>query len=246
MRGPWLVVVALCLSGFTVEPEDVSGWSFVRSLPIGASLHGVGVAHDPLPTRSGKTSLRFEVRPGDCSTGRHGWDDCRQDRERAELKQQGYQRHGETWWYRFSLFVPEDHRNIWPAKLSFAQFHQQGAKPVLMLQNHKGGLWLDIRNGKRTVRRVPIIPERAFKGRWHDIRFNIRWSRNRDGFMRTFIGDELVHQYKGRTMSADRVYFKFGLYRSHVSRSSRAGRTTHTAFYDLIERSETPLQASPR
>lgn len=236
MRATAIIVCAVLLCGFTPEPEDISGWSFVRSLPIGAPLHGVGTAHTPLPVRTGASSLRFEVRPGDCSRAKHGWDDCKKDRERTELKQTGYQHHGETWWYGFSLLVPQGHKNIWPAKLSFAQFHQEGAKPVVMFQNHKGGLWLDIHDARRTIKLIKLIPQSQLAGRWHDVVLQIRWSRESDGFIRAWVGGRKVASFEGATMSAEQVYFKFGLYRSHLKRNKEAQNVRHRAYFDRLVR----------
>jgi hypothetical protein len=236
MRKALLTGLAFSLCGFSPQTEDVSGWAFVRSLPIGAKIHGVGTAHAPLPVRDGDTSIRFEVRPGDCSAGRHGWDDCERDRERSELKQIGYQFAGETWWFGFSMYVPEPHRNIWPAKLSFAQFHQEGARPAIMLQNHRGGLWLDIHGAEKTIRLIPLIAADGFAGRWHDVKLHIRWSAKEDGFIRAYVGTDKVADYRGATMSAQKVYFKFGLYRSHPSRNAETANTVHSVYFDKVMR----------
>ena len=41
---------------------------------------------DGHPVRSGKQSIRFEVRSGDCGKDEMGeWNDCKNDRERHEL-----------------------------------------------------------------------------------------------------------------------------------------------------------------
>jgi hypothetical protein len=236
MRKLWPITLAACLCGFTPETSDVSGWQFVRSLPIDAPLHGVGTAHAPLPVGHGETSLRFEVRPGDCSRGKHGWNDCDRDRERTELKQKGYQHHGETWWYGFSLYVPKDHIDIWPAKLSFAQFHQEGAKPAIMFKNHKGGLWLDIHDDKRTIKLIELIPASRLAGRWHDVELEIRWSRENDGYIRAWVEGVPAAQYDGATMNAEKVYFKFGLYRSHLKRNPRAAEIRSLAYFDNVAR----------
>ena len=238
MRWLCLFGLILCLCAFSPDTEDISGWSFTKSLSLGASVHGVGTAYAPLPVRNGETSIRFEVRPGDCSAGRHGWDDCKKDRERSELKQVGYQHEGETWWYGFSLMVPRTHDNIWPAKLSFAQFHQEGATPAIMLQNDRGGLWLDIHDANGTVRLIPLIAKSKFAGRWHDIRLHVRWSGKKDGFVRAYVGSRQVADYRGATMTADKIYFKFGLYRSYLSRNLSTRRTTHLAYYDLVSRAK--------
>ena len=246
MRWLALILCAVSVCGFRPEPDDVRGWQFVRSLPIGAPLHGVGTAHAPLPVRQGASSIRFQVRPGDCSRGRHGWDDCTKNRERTELKQAGYQHSGETWWYGFSLFVPEGHKAIWPAKLSFAQFHQEGAKPAIMFQNHHGGLWLDIHDANGTFKQVELVPARQLRGRWQDIELQIRWSPKTDGFIRAWVNNRQLADYSGPTMTAQQVYFKFGIYRSHLERNPRASAVTNTAYFDNVARAKSRAGIQPR
>ena len=239
MRPVIAIALVLTLCGFTATEDDISGWEFTRSLPIDAPVHGVGVAQAPLPVRDGNTSIRFEVRPGDCSRGKHGWDDCKTDRERTELKQRDHQRQNETMWYAFSLHVPADHVNVWPAKLSFAQFHQEGGKPAIMLRNYKGGLWLDVRHEGKTMQLTQMLTAEQLRGHWNDITLNVHWSRHVNGYVRAWVGNRKVTEYRGSTMNRKKVYFKFGLYRSFVSRNPLNAKTTHTAYFDRVVRGRT-------
>lgn len=230
-------VMLFALAAAALTGADVAGWHFVRSLPVEAWPQAVETVRAPEPVRDGATSLRFTVRPGDCSRGRNGgWNDCDTGRERAELKQTGYQHAGETWWYAFSLYVPASFRNIWPAKVSFAQFHQEGAKPALMFQNDKGGLWLDVHGPHGTVAKLPLIGARDLRGRWHDIVANVHWSRGPDGFVVVHVDGAEAARWQGATMWARDVYFKFGLYRSHLERNPEGSRVTQTVYFDRIRR----------
>ncbi len=232
-----VMLFALAAAALIGEGENVAGWHFVRSLPVGAARHGVETVRPPQPVRDGATSLRFEVRPGDCSKARNGgWNDCETGRERAELKETGYQHAGETWWYSFSLYVPAGFRNIWPAKVSFAQFHQEGAKPALMFQNDMGGLWLDIHGPHGTVAKLPLIAEENLRGQWHDIVANVHWSPGSDGFMVVDVDGSEAARWRGPTMWARDVYFKFGLYRSHLERNPAGSHVTQTVYFDRIRR----------
>lgn len=231
------MLFALATAALIGEGENVAGWHFVRSLPVGAWPQGVATATAPEPVRDGKTSLRFTVRPGDCSKGRHdGWNDCKTGRERAELKQTGYQHAGETWWYGFWLYVPAGFRNIWPAKVSFAQFHQEGAKPAIMFQNDRGGLWLDVHGPHGTVAKLPLIATKHLRGRWHDIVAHVHWSRGLDGFIAVDVDGAEAARWRGATMWARDVYFKFGLYRSHLERNPDGSRVTQSVYFDRIRR----------
>ena len=108
-----------------------------------------------------------------------------------------------------------------------------------MFQNHSGGLWLDIHDAKRTVELVELIPPSNLQGRWHDVVLQIKWSRGPDGFIRAWINGKTATDFSGMTMTADKVYFKFGLYRSHLKRNRSARQVTHRAFFDRLIRGET-------
>jgi len=231
------MVMGVAATALVGQPDDIAGWQFVRSLPVGASPSGVAIVTAPEPVRDGMTALRFTVRPGDCSAGHNeGWNDCATNRERAELKQTDYQHQGETWWYGFSLYVPVGFRNIWPAKVAFAQFHQEGAKPALMFQNNKGGLWLDIHDSHGTVAKLPLIARQDLRGRWHDIVLNVHWSRGDDGLIVVAVDGGAAVRWLGPTMLARDVYFKFGLYRSHLDRNPPGAEATQTVYFDRIVR----------
>ena len=113
-----------------------SGWGFGRSLPLGAKKHGYQVVSAPdHPVRYGQYSEKFEVRPGDCSKGMGGHDDCKTDRERSELIQRyETQKRGDEYWYRWSIYLPPTHQNIHRVKVAYCQFHQEGCLPVVMFQ----------------------------------------------------------------------------------------------------------------
>lgn len=162
-----------------------SGWEFERSLPVGAKAHGhQNVSAPGHPVRYGRHSERFEVRPGDCSESEGGgWDDCANDRERSEMIQRGArQRHGDEYWYRWSILLPEGHANIYPVKLAYGQFHQHRCPPVFMFQEFGGGYHLNIQPpiaGYNDTRQ--LLSEDEFVGKWADIVVHARWSGGRTG-----------------------------------------------------------------
>ena len=156
--GPAAVVFAL----FTAAAAFAgAGWEFKRSLPVGSKTYGYGRVSAPHPVRWGKTSERFEVRPGDCGRSRSGRsDDCTRDRERSELIQVGeLQRAGSEYWYGWSLYVPGDFETIYPVKVYFGQFHQKKAKPAFMFTNADGGYWLDVHLKGRPYRSLIAADE---------------------------------------------------------------------------------------
>ncbi|MEM7547913.1 MAG: heparin lyase I family protein [Pseudomonadota bacterium] len=189
---------------------------FVRSL--NDTPHGY--ADVPAPTPMAPTAMveRFELRPGDCGSHR-GWSDCRTDRERSELSELGPRsRAGEVAWYGWWVHLPPDWPDVWPAKTTIAQFHQEDSHPVWMFLHKGGALVIDNQSTGRTTETVPIIAPEALRGRWHRIEVFARWSRGSDGQFAVYVNGDLRFAHEGPTMTARKVYFRYGVYRSFVSR----------------------------
>ncbi|NMM42929.1 hypothetical protein HH303_00460 [Rhodospirillaceae bacterium KN72] len=221
--------LAGCLSG-----EDTHGWSFTKSLP--ANFKGYGVqtvaAADGYPVRSGKTSQRFEVRAGDCSYS-DDWSDCDNDRERHELKSVTDWLGGERW-YHWSIYLPADYPNIYPVKVALGQFHQHRGHVVWMFQNNNGGYWVDNQVPGYTKDFKMILTDADMRGVWNDILVHVNWSDGEDGYFYVYVNGETEprYAYTGQTKSTGKkVYYKYGLYRSFVSR--RGGEEpAQVVYYD--------------
>ena len=190
--------------------------SFIRSLNV--KPYGYTLVEDPTGSAPTKMVERFEVRSGDCHVN-GGWSDCERNRERSELWEQGDRSpRGTTAWYGWSFYVPDDWPNIDPTKTVIGQFHQHRAHPIWMFQNKDGGLVLDDQSGGSSKRLIPLVDAAVFKGKWHRIEVHAKWETDDTGFLRVWMDGDLKLDHKGRTMSADTVYFRFGVYRSFVSR----------------------------
>ena len=221
-----------------------SGWRFERSVPVGAKKHGYQVVSAPYyPVRYGQNSEKFEVRPGDCSRSTEGgWDDCNNDRERSELSQRGdTQKEGDEYWYRWSIYIPESHQNLYRTKVCYGQFHQEYCEPVLMFNEHEGGYWLSIDEqlidyGEQNIN---LLRAQDFVGRWNDIVVHIRWTKKKNGWVKVWVNGEEKVDYVGKTIVCRLVYFKYGVYRSFISRRKKLTETvTTTAYYDGVVRSK--------
>lgn len=235
------LLLGLMLPALTGFWWGSSGWDFQRSLPVGAKDHGHRTVSAPdHPVRYGNNSERFEVRPGDCSSSRRGWDDCKNDRERAELIQQRpRQEEGDEYWYRWSIFLPKGHTNIYPVKLAYGQFHQLRCKVAFMFQEFGGGYHLNIQpviagfNDDH-----PLLSAAEFVGKWNDIVVHARWTKLDDGWFKVWVNGEQKVDYKGHTMTCETVYFKYGVYRSFISRNAElAGKVATIAYFDGVVRS---------
>ncbi len=221
-RGWFGVVIAVILTGCTSVSaiERGSFDTFMRSL--NDKTYGYRVIPDPTMVPKENTSPqhveRFEVRDGDCGANK-GWSDCDTDRERSELSEKYKKTYpGERHWYSWKIFFPEDYVNIYPAKVALGQFHQHKSHVVWMFQNADGGYYLDDQVFGRTRKYYPLISEEDLRGRWHKVEVDAKWSTENDGWFRVWINGEQKVDYAGQTMQAKAVYFKYGLYRSFVSR----------------------------
>lgn len=217
ITGALLFVLGACQ---TAAIDRGSFGEFKRSL--NNTEYGYLVITDPTGSAPVKFVERFEVQPGDCAAN-DGWDDCANDRERSELSERGNRNpHGETHWYGWSLYVPDDHINVFPTKLALGQFHQQNDHVVWMFQNGAGGIYLDDQVTGRTRSKTTLIEPGDLVGRWHRFEVHAKWTRQDDGFFRVWVNGVQKADYTGPTMSAEIVYFKYGVYRSFMSRYKNA------------------------
>ena len=209
-----LVILVLLFSGCATVDRGNFG-SFKRSL--NNTFYGYEIVEDHTKRAPAKYIERFEVRHGDCAADT-GWSDCAQDRERSELSGSKDNYPGTEYWYGWSIYVPEDYVNISPTKVALGQFHQKSSHPVWMFQNSTGGYHLDKQVSGYTDTYYKLIDKKDFRGKWHKIKLHVKWSRKNDGFFKVWVNGKQKVDYKGKTMSASQVYFKYGVYRSFMSR----------------------------
>ena len=202
--------------------------------------YGYKVVDDPTNIAPTEVVERFELRDGDCfSDGGHGWADCANDRERTELKQIGNNAYGSAAWYGWYMYVPESYENIHPVKVALGQFHQRSSKPAFMFQNHKGGLYIDRQLWGHTQDLEQVIKEEDLRGKWHRFEVHAKWSRDETGFFRLFVNGEERYSHEGRT-SAKSTYFKYGIYRSFISRKrSDEELPTQVVYYTGVRKGPT-------
>ena len=182
------------------------------SRSLNTTPHGYTVIEDPTGSAPTEYVERFEVRPGDCSAT-DGWSDCNNDRERSELSAVK-DRLGSSWWYGWSIFIPDDYPIVFPTKTALGQFHQVGSQPAFMFQNGSGGLSID-RNFGRSTNVHKLITHEEMVGQWTTIEVYAEWGKA--GTFRVYVNGELKWVFTGTTAESD-PYFKYGIYRSFLSR----------------------------
>ncbi len=223
-----------CLA--TNTADNVSGWSFGDG---GTSTkryaYAVVSREDGHPVRSGDTSMRFEVRSGDCGSW-YDWDDCSTRRERKELRQGSNINAGERW-YHWSIYLPADYPVIWQAReTSLGQFHNKNHYvPPFMFQIRGEARVIDgeyeftqfylVRNKMDPGYRYVHVSNELLKvddmrGRWSDFLVHVRWSAGDEGFLRVYVNGrpEPSYEWLGPTnrRTHNAVFFKFGIYTSQI------------------------------
>jgi len=234
--------VSLAAADDLAPPPDKGDFSaFIRS--VNDKPYGYEIVDDPTGTAPAKRVERFEVRAGDCGVSK-GWSDCARNRERSELREgRPVSPAGSEAWYGWWFYLPETWPDVWPTKTVIGQFHQWRANVIWMFLNYRGGLWLDDMSGGGTSRRIPLIAAATLRGRWHRVEVHARWARDKTGFLRVWIDGVKKADLAGSTMTADTVYFRYGVYRSFVSRYERAtGKTgvpTQWALFAKVRKAKT-------
>ena len=144
--------------------------------------HGIQVVNkkDGHPVRSGKQSIRFEVRSGDCGKDEMGeWNDCKNDRERHELsggKKIDKMSKGE-YWFAWSVYFPTDHQNLYPLSNNYGQFHQQGGPPVFMFKERIYGYSVVRTIGDSDYDERKLADKKKMPGKWFDVLINAKWTK---------------------------------------------------------------------
>lgn len=179
--------------------------------------------------QDGTRAERFEVRAGDCprDTG-----DCASDRERVEFSQRGKrQPNGSQQWVAWSVYIPSDFpkqgRRMYT---KLGQFHQEGnGGPRLLFELSDRSFFMNMKsphvldddpmNPTGDFEFIDIASRSQMLGKWTRIMVNVRWSTGDDGFVHLFRNGKRIWSYAGPTTNTSKPqYFKYGLYRSFVSR----------------------------
>jgi hypothetical protein len=221
---------------------------FQRSLNV--KSYGYSIAEDQTKTSSVNLIEIFEVRPGDCAS-EGGWSDCANDRERSELSEQNKSTcPGDEYWYGWYIYFQDDYRNIYPTKVALGQFHQDKSHPIWMFQNADGGYHLDDQVMGHTRKYYKLIDETELRGKWHRIEVCVRWAKDETGFFRVWVNGEQKVDYTGKTMDAEKVYFKYGLYRSFLSRYKNQYQTdvvpVQKVYFANVKRAKSREGLAPR
>ena len=182
------------------------------------------IIKDPTGTSPIEIIENFSPRKGDCGNYKSfggkmgGQTDCNSDRLRLEVALKKELRTGKKakeYWYGYYFFVPDTPNNfvdkfLQPYITQFYGFNKTGGQDS---GGYAPQVSASISHGKLYVAGAYVIDEKNLKGKWHKVEFNIRWSKQYDGFVKVYINNELKVDRKGfKTSHHDYVEFKYGSY----------------------------------
>ena len=225
-------LLALAVSALTacqtadtgISASNINLSSYAHNIDIAAkkpwSIQDVTV---PEPVRAGKKATRFELRHGDC--GSDGmWDDCTMDRGRVEkIVTEDFDRIGQESWYGFSVYVPEQLRDIDPSSSDIFQWKPVNwREPLVFLGMWRGHLTFNM--PATAHERCGIMPLYEMRNKWTDFVFHVKWSRDDDGVVEFWInGSDKRHKcsFDGINAPANAsgpIHPHWGIYQYYVSR----------------------------
>ncbi|ANL10282.1 MULTISPECIES: polysaccharide lyase [unclassified Rhizobium] len=232
--------IAIFISGLMSCEALAGGFSSFELQSAASYAYGRSKAPD------GSNAERFELRAGDCTTSNG---DCRDDRERVERSENlPASTLGREYWYHFSVFIPKDWPQTGPLNTKLGQFHQKGfGKGPVLFQILNGQYIFELSNPAvrqaspmaplKPLRQVALVSASSMKGRWTDVTVNAKWSQSSDGFIKVWVnGAQKVNLHGPNIDRNTAVYFKYGIYRSFVSRAKGKPLPTLVAWYRDINR----------
>jgi hypothetical protein len=223
-RGPWFATIDL----------DATEYAWQRVNDV---------------TRKGDTSLRLELRDGDCFTAyphdpAREWDDCTRDRERSEIREKWYAPLDTSVWYAFSMYIPEDYEPMYPKQIFF-QWHGGDWGPNVYFQLNREKFLIDVLTEEHQTTTQYEVGELS-KGRWLDFVIQVKWTKHDTGFFILYNDGNELWNYSGPTMDQKTYdigtgpYVKMGIYRSHLSRWTQdRPHPTHVLYFDEYRRGRT-------
>jgi hypothetical protein len=187
----------------------------------------------------------FDVRPGDC-----GGADCREDRERVERWDSSGSAPGRAHWHAWSIRLAEDFPYIRPTNTTLGQFKQepQGCEVAgVGIEGNRLFFFNKLCTASGdTVYMIdqPFISLSQARGRWIDLMVHSNWSAESDGFLDFYVDGRLIASHRGRVTynMRDDITFRFGIYRSFVSRYTAVTGDPvprQVAIYDNVRRGPT-------
>ncbi len=221
--------------------QTLRSWSVTADRSLNNTAWGWSRVQEPV--RLGRQSQRFEVRPGDCASD-PGWSDCAQDRERSEMTVNQVVMPNTQQSVSWSVYLEPGFQDSARVKTTLGQLHQRAwfkNGPLLQFELWNGQYQMcihrltgDISAPVDRCEYWPLATLSDMQGRWTDVQFEIDTS-IRTGWLKVWVNGQIKADIKTPVVVWDptNFYFKYGVYRSFVSRQG-APMPTQIAYFDEV------------
>ena len=243
--APLLLALPLLMLALAAQAQRLP---VERSMTQNTTKHGYakvkGIA------RLGKRAQRFEVRAGDCGWD-SSWSDCDNDRERSELTVKKAWRAGSDQWIAFSIFLPEDFSASSRVRTTVGQVKMRGgptgfaggfpSEPGVFQMEMQGNRYFlrvhvlsgPFDNVRNDIKDYNLATISELRGHWTDfvVRLN---TKSAPGLLEVYKNGTRVaaHAYN-QNYAPREYYFKYGIYRSFVSRNG-GPMPTQVVYFDEV------------
>jgi hypothetical protein len=243
-------------NNFGLKAPSHSGFEKHAFYNMPKKKHSYEYIKEKSKARAGSLYQRFELRAGDCfPSPKGGWNDCKTDRERFELSSKPRQKPEGKQCYGYSLMLDENFQSVHPTNTDLGQVHQTGGPtgnaggfksfpPLIQIGAKYDKLifgWHELTGDENNItdnkRQFELAKISDMKGVWTDISFCLDFQNKRmDAWVN---GEKKVEILRSPiNFNPDKIYFKYGIYRSFVSRykNIHGAIPTQIAYYDEVRR----------
>lgn len=219
-----------------------------RSMKFNTTEYGFAKVKDF--SRLGKRAQRFEVRAGDCGWD-DSWSDCDNDRERSEVTVKKPWRPSTDQWIGFSMYLPADFKTSSRVRTTVGQVKMRGGptgyaggfpsvRGVFQMEMQGNRYFLRVHvlsgpfdNVRDDIKDYNLASISQLRGRWTDFAIRVK-TKSTPNTLEVYKNGKRValHNYN-QNYAPREYYFKYGIYRSFVSRNGGA-MPTQVVFIDKV------------
>ena len=203
---------------------------------------------DGQPVFDGNQSVRFEVRPGDCTAPNYGsTSDCVNDRSRSEINNADMNSgvhppstQGQIITYEYRVYIPTQPL-IRPAGSSVLMVltqlrntHTSDALAYLCV-DATGGLYLQTHEGFSWTPLQKVTIDTKPQDKWIKMKYVVKSTSASDGYVKIYVNDALViNETRATLPDADQTQMlKIGIYNSFLSAAAQPWQT-QVVYFDGI------------
>ena len=203
---------------------------------------------DGQPVFDGTQSVRFEVRPGDCTAPDYtSISDCVNDRSRSEIDTSDGNSgvhppstQGQIITYEYRVYIPTQPL-IRPAGSSVLMVltqlrntHTSDALAYLCV-DAAGGLYLQTHEGFSFIASQKVTIDTKPQDKWIKIKYVVKSTSASDGYVKIYVNDALViNETRATLPDADQTQMlKIGIYNSYLSAAAQPWQT-QVVYFDGI------------